>query len=153
MVFKVQYCPVSYQGRIQGGFAPPPIFGKVNFIFYIVYNVWKIFLKLNLDFIVAEIRRVFGSIRVYACVCESKSWPFFVLQRPNFEWYLSLFWSQKYMPDCRKSHLIFQNFLGRPPPALGSGFAPLSGPPFPKFLDPPLHTLFKASQNRPTCRV
>jgi len=35
----------------------------------------KIVLKLNLDFIVAEIRRVFGSVGVYACVCESKSWP------------------------------------------------------------------------------
>jgi len=33
------------------------------------------FLKLNLDFIVAEIRGVFGSVGVYACVCESKSWP------------------------------------------------------------------------------
>jgi len=47
----------------------------------------KIFLKLNLDFIVAEIRGVLEVWRVYACVCESKSWPllFFVLQRPNFE--------------------------------------------------------------------
>jgi len=44
-------------------------------------------LKLNLDFIVAEIRGVFGSVGVYACVCESKSWPllFFVQQRPDFE--------------------------------------------------------------------
>jgi len=48
----------------------------------------KILLKLNLDFIVAEIRGAFGSVwGVYACVCESKSWPllFFVQQRPNFE--------------------------------------------------------------------
>jgi len=48
----------------------------------------KIFLKLNLDFIVAEIRGVFVSVEgVCVCVCESKSWPllFFVLQRPNFE--------------------------------------------------------------------
>jgi len=46
----------------------------------------KIFLKLNLDFIEAEIREVFGS-EWGVCVCESKSWPllFFVLQRPNFE--------------------------------------------------------------------
>jgi len=45
------------------------------------------FLKLNLDFIVAQIRGVFGSVGVYACGCESKSWPllFFVLQMPNFE--------------------------------------------------------------------
>jgi len=66
----------------------PPIFGKVNFIFFTLYTMSeKIFLKLNLDFIVAEIRGVFGSVGVYACVCESKSWPllFFVQQRPNFE--------------------------------------------------------------------
>jgi len=30
----------------------------------------KIFLKLNFDFIVTEIR-VFGSVGVYACVCVS----------------------------------------------------------------------------------
>jgi len=50
------------------------------------------------------------------------------------------------MPDCRKSHLILQKIYGGgppdPPPALaplglGSGFRPLTGPPFPKFLDPP----------------
>jgi len=41
----------------------------------------KIFLKLNLDFIVAEIRGVCGSVcvgggvYVCVCVCESKSWP------------------------------------------------------------------------------
>jgi len=37
----------------------------------------------------------------------------------------------KNMPDCRKSHLIFQNFVGRPPdppPALGSGLRPLTAP-------------------------
>jgi len=69
---------------------------------------------------------------------------FFVLKRPNFEWYPRPFWSQKYMPDCRKSQLIFQNFLGEAPTralallALCSGLCPLTGPPFPKFLDPPL---------------
>jgi len=31
----------------------------------------KIFWKLNFDFIVAEIRGVFGSVGVYACVCVS----------------------------------------------------------------------------------
>jgi len=55
------------QGRIQG----PPIFGKVNFIFlHCIQCLKKIFLKLNSDFIVAEIRGVFGSVGVYACVCE-----------------------------------------------------------------------------------
>jgi len=41
------------------------------------------------------------------------------------------------MPDCRKSHLIFQNFH-LSPSTLGSGLRPLTGTPFPKFLDPPL---------------
>jgi len=54
---------------------PPPIFGKLSFIFTLYTMFGKIFLKLNLDFIVAEIRGVFGSVGVYACVCESKSWP------------------------------------------------------------------------------
>jgi len=39
LVELVNVCTVSLQGRIQG--ACPPIFGKVNFLFYIVYNVWK----------------------------------------------------------------------------------------------------------------
>jgi len=104
------------QWRIQGGrgawaplFLAKPIY---------IQCLKKIFMKLNLDFIVAKIRGVFGSVGgVYACVCESKSWPllFFVQQRPNSEWYPRPFWSQKYMPDCRKSHLIFQNFLGEAP--------------------------------------
>jgi len=50
------------------------------------------------------------------------------------------------MPDCRRSHLIFQNFLGEAPrPPAGArafvprfGAPPLTGPPFPKLLDPPL---------------
>jgi len=53
------------------------------------------------------------------------------------------------MPDCRKSHLILYNFLGdapRPPAgarAFGARFGalPLTGPPFPKLLDPPLRAL------------
>jgi len=85
---------------------------------------------------VAEIRGVFGSVGVYACVCESKSWPllFFVQQKPNSEWYSRPFLSQKYMPDCRKSHLIFQNFLGEAPrpPAGARAFGALFGisPPY-----------------------
>jgi len=51
------------------GPAPHPYFwqGQVNF--FTLYTMSeKIFLKLNLDFIVAEIRGVFGSVGVYACV-------------------------------------------------------------------------------------
>jgi len=55
---------------------------------------------------------------------------FFVQQSPNFEWYLRPFGSQKYMPDCRKSHLIFQNFLGEAFQTNRRRFAPLPVPPF-----------------------
>jgi len=135
------------RGGSMGGRAP--LFLAKSILFSTLYTMSeKIFLKLNLVFIVAEIRGVFGSVGVYACVCESKSWPllFFVLQRPHFEWYPRSFWSQKYMPDCRKSHLILQNFPGRPPSptagarAFGARFraSPIYRAPFSKFLDPPL---------------
>jgi len=73
----------------RGGRGPgPPIFGKVNLIFFTLYTMSEnnIF-EIEFGFIVAEIRGVFGNVGVYACVCESKSWPllFFVQQRPNFE--------------------------------------------------------------------
>jgi len=45
------------------------------------------------------------------------------------------------MPDRRKSHLIFQNFLGEapdPPLALAPSALGFYWAPFPKFLDPPL---------------
>jgi len=120
-----------YRGRMQGG-PGSPIIGKVNFIsLHCIQCLKKLFLKLNLDFIVAEIREVFRSVGVYACVCESNSWPL-------------LFFLFCKGPDCRKSHLIFQNFWGRPPDpalapsALSSGLRPLIAPRFPKFLDPPL---------------
>jgi len=52
------------------------------------------------------------------------------------------------MPDCRKSHLIFQNFLGRPPASTGSWVRPLTGPPLSKFPgsapDYTLHTWHQA---------
>jgi len=39
-------------------------------VFFTLYTMSeKIFLKLNFDFIVAEIRGVFVSVGVYACVC------------------------------------------------------------------------------------
>jgi len=66
----------------------PPYFWQSQFNFFALYTMSeKIFLKLNLDLIVSEIQGVFGSVGVYACVCESKSWPllFLVQQRPNFE--------------------------------------------------------------------
>jgi len=53
-------------GADPGGRAGPPIFAVI-FKLYTVSE--KIFLKLNFDFIVAEIRGVFGSVGVYACVC------------------------------------------------------------------------------------
>jgi len=122
----------SCQRRIQGG-PPPPIFGKVNFIFYIVYNVWKSIFEIEFTFYSGQNPSFWKCWGMYACVCESKSWPllFFVLQRHHFEWYPRPFWSQKYMPDCKKSHLIFQNFLGRPPAGARFGASPpYRAPPF-----------------------
>jgi len=119
-------CP---QGRIQGG-PGPPIFCKVNFIFYIVYNIWKNIFEIKFVFYSGRNPRSFWKYGgVCVCVCESKSWRllFFVLQRPNFEWYPRPFWPQKYMPDCRKSHIIFQKFLRRPP-AFGARFG--ASPPY-----------------------
>jgi len=47
----------------------PHIFGKVSLILlHCIQCLKKIFLKLNLDFIVAEIRGVFGSVGG-VCVC------------------------------------------------------------------------------------
>jgi len=69
---KTVFVEVKVQGQIQGGQGaqkPPLFLTKSMLFFYSVYNVWKIFLKLNFDFIVAEIRGVFfGSVGVYACV-------------------------------------------------------------------------------------
>jgi len=55
------------QGRIQGA---APYFWQSRVYFLKLYTMSeKIFLKLNFDFIVAEIRGVFGSVGVYARVC------------------------------------------------------------------------------------
>jgi len=88
----VLYCVCVFcvftRGGSRGAGGPAPYFWQSQFNFFTLYTMSEnIFLKLNLDFIVAEIRGVFGSVGVYACVCESKSWPllFFVLQRPHFE--------------------------------------------------------------------
>jgi len=82
---RVRYYPGADTG---GPKARAPLFlAKSILFFYIVYNVWKKNLKLNLDFTVAEIRGFLEARGVYACVYESKSWPllFFVQQRPHFE--------------------------------------------------------------------
>jgi len=112
----VALCALSVEDP---GGTGPPIFGKVYLTFlHCIQCLKTIFLKLNLDFIVAEIRGVFGSVGdVSACVwieivaatvfCSAKAQFWMIYPRP--------FWSQKYMPDCRKSHLIFQNFLGEAP--------------------------------------
>jgi len=106
--------------------------------FYVLHCIQclkKIFLKLNLDFIVAKIRGVFGSVGVYVCVCVNRNrgrYCFLFCKCPILN-DIRGHSDPKYMPDCRKSHLIFQNSLGRPPdppPALGSGLRPFTGPPF-----------------------
>jgi len=61
---------VETLGSRPGG-SGPSIFGKVNFIIFVTLYTMseKIFLKLDFDFTVGEIRGVFGSVGVYACVC------------------------------------------------------------------------------------
>jgi len=147
------------QGQIQGGpGGPAPLFLAVNFVYivYTLYNVWKNIFEIEFWFYSGRNPMSFwkcgGCMHVCVCLCESiglhdKSVVFLsniggfrnrgrycllfckgpiLIQRP--------FWSPKYMPDCRKLHLIFQkNFWGKPPdppPALGSGLHPLTGPPF-----------------------
>jgi len=56
------------QGRIQGG--PPALFLAKSILFFTLYTMSeKIFLKLNFNFIMVEIRGVFGSVGVCVCVC------------------------------------------------------------------------------------
>jgi len=68
---------------------------------------------------------------------------FFVLQRPILNDIRGHSDPKNICQVAGNRIYFFQNFLGRPPPALvpsafGSGLRPLTGPPFPKFLDPPL---------------
>jgi len=68
MVLKSNYTDCS--GGSRGGGGPgPPYFWQSQFNFFTLYTMSKeIFLKLNFDFIVTEIREIFGSVGVYACV-------------------------------------------------------------------------------------
>jgi len=64
----VRVLPGNFSGADSGG-PGAPVFGKVNFIFlHCIQCLKELFLKLNFDFIVAEIRGVFGMCGVYACV-------------------------------------------------------------------------------------
>jgi len=109
----------------------------------------KIFLKLNLDFIVAEIRRVFGSAGVYACVCvwiELVATTVFLFCKGPI---LNNIWGHsdpKNICQIAESRIwFFQIFWGGPQTPAGArafgarfGASPPTGSPFPKFLDPPL---------------
>jgi len=147
-------------GSREGG-ARPPYFLAKSILFFTLYTMYeKIFLKLNFDFIVSEIRGVFGSVGVYVCVSVWSHRPTRQISRflsniggfRNRGRYCFLFCKGPILNDIRrhsdpknicqnrKSHLIFQNFLGEaqdPRRRSVRGFAPLP-PPFPKFLDPPL---------------
>jgi len=92
-------------GTDTGGRGARPLFLAKSILFFTLYTMSeKIFLKLNFDFIVAEIRGVFGSVGVYACVWSHRptrqisrfylisagfkivaATVFFVLQRHNFD--------------------------------------------------------------------
>jgi len=149
---------ITYQGRIHGGRA-----AKSILFFYIVYSVWNKYFW-NYDFIVAEIRGVFGSVGVYACVCVSvwshrptRQISRFLSNIGGFRYrgsYCFLFRKGPILNDIRGHSdpknicqiagnriQCFKILWGRhpdPPPVLGSGLCPLTGPPFQKFLDPPL---------------
>jgi len=53
-----------------GSRGPGPLFLAKLILFFTLYTMSeKIFLQLNFDFIVAEIRGVFGSVGSLVCVC------------------------------------------------------------------------------------
>jgi len=61
-------------GGTRGAQEARPRFGESQFNFFTLYTMSEqIFLKLNLAFIVAAIRGVFGSVGVYACVCVNRN--------------------------------------------------------------------------------
>jgi len=149
--------PLLWPGRIQGGGGPgPPIFGKVSFIFLHCIQCLKNIFEIEFWFYSGRNPKSFwkcGGVCVCVCLCDpiglhDKSFifylisvgivtatVFFVLQRPNFEWYPTPFWSQKYMPGWIATN--FSKFSeGGPSPCQRSrlrrsvrGFAPLH-PPF-----------------------
>jgi len=128
-----------------GGSRGPLIFGKVNFIFYIVYNVWKNIFEIKFVFYSGRNTRSFwkcGGVG-YACVwieivaatafCSAKA-PFWMISEAIL--------IQKIYARLQKIASNFSKFSGEAPRRrsrlpLGSGLRPLP-PPFPKFLDPPL---------------
>jgi len=62
-------------GSRRAGGTGPPIFWQSQFKLFTLYTMSeKIFMKLNLDCIVAEIRGVFGSVEgVCVCVCVNRN--------------------------------------------------------------------------------
>jgi len=139
---KLKYC---HSTGVSGGSRGPggpgrPIFGKVNLIFYIVYDVWKK-LKLNLDFIVAEIRGVFGSVGS-VCVCvwiEIVAATVFCSAKAQFWMISEAILIQKICARLQEIASNFSKFSGgglqTPRRRLRlrrsvRGFTPLPGPPF-----------------------
>jgi len=99
--------------RKAGG--PPLYFWRSQFYFLHCIQCLKNIFEIEFGFYTGRNPRIFWRCGGGVCVCvwiEIVAATVFVLQRTHFEWYPRLFWSPKYMPDCRKSHLIFQNFLG-----------------------------------------
>jgi len=153
-----------------GSMGARPLFLAKSILFFTLYTMSeKMFLKLNFDFIVAEIRGVFGSVGGVCGVCVSV-WSHrptlqisrFYLISVGFEIVASTvfcsakaqFWMisdailiPKIYARLQEIASNFSKFSGGGPPdlapalaplALGSGLRPLTEPPFPKFLDPPL---------------
>jgi len=77
------------QWRIQGG-PGPPIFGKVNFIFFTLYTMsGKNIFEIEFGFYSGRNPRSFGSMGgVYVCVwIEIVAATVFCSVKPHFEWY------------------------------------------------------------------
>jgi len=139
---------VTDQWRIQGG--PVPLFLAVNLFFYIVYNVWKNIFEIEFGFYSGRNPEF---LEVWGCMCvwiEIVAATVFCSAKAQFWMISEAILIPKMYARLQKIASNFSKFSGGrpapdPPPtlaplALGSGLRPLTGPPFPKFLDPPLLT-------------
>jgi len=128
-----------------GGGPGPPIFGKVSFIFYIVYNVWKNIFEIEFKFNSGRNPTGFWKCGgVCVCVwieivaatvfCSAKA-PFWIISEAIL--------IPKIYARLQEIASNFSKFSGEAPRRRSRhwrsvrGFAPLPAP-FLKFLDPPL---------------
>jgi len=138
---------VINRGGSRGEGGPgPPIFGKVNFIFYIVHNVWKNIFAIEVGFYSGRNRRSFwkcGGV----CVCvwiEIVAATVFCSAKAPFWMISEAILIPKIYARLQEIASNFSKFSGEAPGRSSrfwcsvSELRPPTGPPFPKFLDPPL---------------